>query len=198
MASLAVPLIEGIGARILTALGVGAIGAAGEAARERARKRQEEAEQAKSSPIARNDATTKERKKCKDCPPDKGHTTIRNQQWGPEVVAYQFRICGLPFGDGWITEWNFSDVDFDGFDSSECLLKEAKSTYDQFFDDFGYLKAYWQGEEAILKQASSQAKEAVPQPPVRLRWYFMQPKSYRYFSKLFAAAKLPIETVFEP
>ena len=198
MGVLAVPLIEGVGARILAALGVVAVGAAGEAARERASKRQEEAEQAKSTPIARADATTKERKKCKDCPPDKGQTTIRNHKWGPEVVAYQFRICGLPFGDGWITEWNFSGVDFDGFDSSECLLKEAKSTYDQFFDDFGYLKAYWKGEEGLLKQASSQASKAIPQPPVQLRWYFMQPKSYRYFSNIFAAAKLPIQTVFQP
>lgn len=74
MASLAVPLIEGVGARILTALGVGAIGAAGEAARERALKRQDEAEQAKSAPIARADATTKERTKCKDCPPRQRRT----------------------------------------------------------------------------------------------------------------------------
>ncbi|MDR9839703.1 restriction endonuclease fold toxin 5 domain-containing protein [Herbaspirillum huttiense] len=198
MATLAVPLIEGAVVRILAALGVGAVGAAAEAARERASKHQEEAEQAKSSPIARTEATTAKREKCKDCPPDKGQTTIRNHKWGPEVVAYQFRICGLPFGDGWITEWNFGGVDFDGFDSSECLLKEAKATYDQFFDDFGYLKAYWKGEEGLLKQAASQAKEAVPRPPVRLRWYFMQPKSYRYFSKQFAAASLPIETVFQP
>lgn len=199
MAAIAIPAIEAVVVRVLAALGVGVVaGAAGEAAKEQARKRQEEADKAKSAPIARTDATTKERKKCKDCPPDKGQKTIRNHKWGPEVVAYQFRICGLPFGDNWITEWKFAGVDFDGFDSGECLLKEAKSTYDQFFDDFGYLKPYWQGEEAILKQASSQSGVALPQPPVQLRWYFMEPKSYRYFSKIFAAAKFPIETVFQP
>ncbi len=95
MGALAVPLIEGIAARVLTALGVGVVaGAAGEAAREQARKRQEEADKARSTPIARTDAATKKRRKCEDCPPDKGQTTIRKHKWGPEVVTYQVRICG--------------------------------------------------------------------------------------------------------
>jgi len=33
---------------------------------------------------------------------------------------------------------------------------------------------------------------------VQLRWYFMEPMSYRYFSKIFSTAKLRIETVFQP
>lgn len=200
MASLAVPLIEGVAARILTALGVGVVaGAAGEAAKEQARKRQEEAEKAKSAPIARTEAQTKERKKCPDCTPDRGAPFNRSTAgWSEVSITYQARISGMPVGQGFITEWLFSGVTFDGFDSSQCLLKEAKAKYDQFFDDFGDPHEWWKGDEPIMAEATTQSLVAKPLPPVQLRWYFMQPMSYRFFSKIFSAMRLPIETVFEP
>ena len=200
MAGLAVPLIEGVAARVLAALGVGVVaGAAGEAAKEAARKRQEEADRAKASPIARTDAQTKAKEKCKECPPDKGAPFNRpTAGWSEVSIAYQAHIGGLPVGPGFITEWMFNAVTFDGFDSGQCLLKEAKARYDQFFDEFGDPKEWWKGDEPIMAEASSQSAAAKPQPPVQLRWHFMQPMSYRFFSKVFSAMRLPIEVVYQP
>jgi hypothetical protein len=200
MAALAVPLVEVVAARVLTALGIGVAGGlAGGAAIEQARKRQEEAEKAKSVPILRTESIAQSRTKCKECPPDKGVPFQRSTAgWSEVSIAYQARICGLPVTPGFITEWLFNGVTFDGFDSSQCLLKEAKAKYDQFFDDFGYRKDFWTGDAALLDQAIAQSAVALPRPPVQLRWYFMQSKSYRYFFKMFITTGLPIETVFQP
>jgi hypothetical protein len=200
MAGLAVPLIEGVAVRVLGALGVGVVaGAAGEAAKEAARRRQEEADKARASPIARTDAQTTAKEKCKECPPDKGAPISRpTAGWSEGSIAYQARIGGLPVGPGFITEWMFNAVTFDGFDSGQCLLKEAKARYDQFFDEFGRREPFWQGHLAMFDQAVAQSAVAIPQPPVHLRWYFMESKSYRFFSIMFTDASLPIETEFQP
>lgn len=196
MAALAIPVIEAAAARALVALGVGAAaGAAGEAARQR----QKEAEEARSTPIVRVDAQTKAKEKCKECPPDAGAPFNRpTAGWSEATIAYQARIGGLPVGPGFITEWMFSGVTFDGFDTSQCTLKEAKAKYDQFFDDYGDPREWWKGDEPVMAEAARQSAVAKPMPPVQLRWYFMQPMSYRFFSKVFIAMRLPIETVFNP
>lgn len=202
MAVLAIPAIEAAVVRTLIALGVGA--AASEAARQASQAAAEQrkaAEKAAVTPLAKADACTKSdtRKACKDCAPDRGAPFQRSTAgWSEVSIAYQARIAGLPVGPGFITEWLFNGVTFDGFDSNECLLKEAKAKYDQFFDEFGYRRDFWKGDEALLAQAVTQSTVAVPQPPVQLRWYFMEPLSYRYFSKIFSAAKLRIETVYQP
>ena len=200
MAALAIPALEGLALRVLAALGVGlAAGAAGDAAKDAARKRQDEADRAKSAPIARAEAPAKAKKKCTECPPDKGTPFNRpTAGWSEVSIAYQAKICGLPVGPGFITEWLFAGVTFDGFDSSQCLLKEAKARYDQFFDEFGDPKEWWKGDEPMMAEASAQSVVARPQPPVQLRWHFMQPMSYQFFSKVFLAMRLPIETVFQP
>ena len=200
MAALAIPLIEGVGARLLAAVGAGvAAGAAGVAVNEQARKRQEEAEKAKSAPIARTETQTKNRKKCPDCTADRGAPFNRSTAgWSEISIAYQARIGGMPKGPGFITEWLFNGVAFDGFDSSECLLKEAKAKYDQFFDILGVPKEWWTGDEKMMTEASAQSVVAKPRPPVQLRWHFMQPVSYHFYSKTFSEAQLPIETVFQP
>lgn len=196
MASLAIPFIESAAARVIVALGVGgAAGLAGEAARQR----QKEADQAQTTPLARTAVQTKAKEKCKECPPDKGAPFNRaTAGWSDVSIAYQARIGGLPVGTGFITEWLFNGITFDGFDSSQCMLKEAKARYDQFFDDFGDPKEWWKGDEPIMVEATSQSLVASPQPPLRLRWHFMQPISYRFFSKVFTSMRLPIETVFQP
>ena len=129
MAALAVPPIEAVGMRILAAIGAGAAaGAAGEATKEAARQRQAEADKAKTTPIARTDAQTKAKEKCKECPPDKGTPFNRSTAgWSQDSIDYQSRIGGLPVGPGFITEWQFNGVTFDGFESGQCLLKEAKA-----------------------------------------------------------------------
>ena len=197
MAALAGPLIEAAAARALVALGAGvAAGAAGEAAR----KRQKEAEEARSTPIARADAQTKAKEKCKDCAPDKGAPYLRNTAgWSDDSITYQMRIAQMPPARaGFLTEWDFAGVKFDGFISGECLLKEAKARYDQFFNASGAPQKWWDGDDPIFVEASKQSAVAKPMPPVQLRWYFMQPMSYRYFSRAFVKMLLPIETVYQP
>jgi len=201
MAAIAIPAIEAVVVRVLAALGIGVVaGAAGEAAREQARKRQEEADKAKSAPIARTDATTKARKKCPDCTPDRGAPFNRSTAgWSEVSIAYQARIGGMPVGPGFITEWLFNGVTFDGFDSSECLLKEAKARYDQFFDEFRQVHNWWRdGAYKLTEEAYRQATAAQPRPPVQLRWHFMEPISYRYFSRIIKAAYPDVEVVFQP
>lgn len=196
MGGFVIPLVEAAAGRVLVVLGAGA--AAGGAA-EAVRTRQKEADQARSTTIARAETQTKEKEKCKDCPPDRGSPVNRSTVgWSETSIAYQARIAGLPVGAGFITEWMFGGVTFDGFDSSQCLLKEAKAKYDQFFDDFGTPLEWWKGDEPLMSEAARQSAVAKPVPPVQLRWYFMQPTSYRYFSKIFGAMLLPIETVFTP
>lgn len=198
MVAIVVPAVEAAAVRVLAALGVGvAAGVAGEAARDAAKQHMEEAERAKSAPIAKSEATSRTKEKCKTCPPDSGAPSRRSTAgWSETSIAYQARIGGLPVGAGFITEWMFNGIAFDGFDSSQCLLKEAKAKYDQFFDEFGYPKDFWTGDRLLLDQAVAQSAVVMPSPPAKLRWYFMQPMSYRFFSKLFAS--LPIETVFQP
>ncbi|MFV0662082.1 restriction endonuclease fold toxin 5 domain-containing protein [Denitromonas sp.] len=202
MASLAIPTIEAVALRVLAAMGVGvATGVADQAAREQVRKRQEAAENAKSAPISRAEAPTGERKKCAMCPPDCGVPFNRSTAgWSEESVAYQARIGGLPVGPGFITEWQFNGVTFDGFDSGQCLLKEAKARYDQFFDEWGEFKYLFQEKIFIkmIKEAVSQNNAAVPKPPTHLQWSFMEPVSYRYMSKVLLQATPEIEVLYRP
>jgi hypothetical protein len=75
-------------------------------------------------------------------------------------------------------------VDFDGFVSAECLLKEAKGGYDRFFDDiWGDPKDWWKlNVDGVIDELRRQSLAAIPRPPVRLEWFWQQPLSYRYFS----------------
>jgi hypothetical protein len=182
--AIAIPVIETVAVRVLAAMGVGAAaGAAAEAAKEQARKRQEEADKAKSAPMTRADATTKERTKCKECPPDRGKQYQRNFPVRHDWVDYQARVTGMPSGPTFILEWDFNGVKFDGFVSSECLLQEAKGGYDRFFDDWGEVLDWWSyNVEEMMKDISRQSLAAMPRPPVRLEWFWQQPLSYRYFS----------------
>jgi hypothetical protein len=197
MASVAVPFLEGVAARVLAGMGVGAVGAA---AVDNARKRQKEAEKATSLPIARVDVCSEDNSKCKDCPPDKGAPFPRNTNgWSHESIDYQKRIAQMPPAPtGFLIEWEFRNVKFDGFDAAQCLLKESKAKYDNFFDNDGAPRYWWTGDEDIQKEAVSQSSAAKPMPPVQLRWYFMTPKMYRYCSQMFVAMDLEIETVFQP
>lgn len=201
MVAIVVPAVEAAAVRVLAALGVGVVaGAAGEAARDAAKKRSEAADQAKSAPIAKTEATTRTKEKCKECPPDMGAPFNRSTAgWSETSITYQARIGGLPVGPGFITEWLFNGVTFDGFDSSQCLLKEAKAKYDQFFDDFRRVRGWWtEGADKLLEEAYRQGAAAQPRPPIQLRWHFMEPISFRYFSKVIKAAYPDIEVVYQP
>ncbi|PWF48833.1 Tox-REase-5 domain-containing protein, partial [Massilia glaciei] len=98
-----------------------------------------------------------------------------------------------------IMEWMFNAVVFDGFDSSQCMLKEAKARYDQFFDEYGIPEVWWvKGRDKVIAEAVSQGAAAQPRPPVRLRWHFLEPLSYRFFSGIIQAAFPDVEVVFQP
>lgn len=197
MAAPAIPLIEAALGRLLVALG---LTVAGGATIDQVRKRKEEADNTRTAPIARTDAQTKAKEKCKECPPDKGTQFERNTAgWSELAIQYQARIGGMPVGPGFIMEWNFNGVKFDGFVSAACLLKEAKSRYDQFFDEFGTVRDWWlKGEADMIDEAMRQGAAAVPRPPVQLHWYFMQPLSYRYFSRIIRAAYPDIQVFYQP
>ncbi|WP_286758348.1 restriction endonuclease fold toxin 5 domain-containing protein [Ralstonia sp. RL] len=194
MVAAAPVLIEAALGRLLVALGVTV---AGGAAIDQARKRKEEADNARTSPIAQTEAQTKAKEKCKECPPDKGPLVTRRWNMSDVSRAYQARITGFaPY-----TEWNFAGVDFDGFRSSACLLQEAKAKYDQFFDpEDGNPKFFFKidGVIKIRRQASVQSMVVRQSSPTTLNWYFMEPISYRYFTRQFAAQRLAIRTLLQP
>ncbi|ATD60429.1 MAG: Tox-REase-5 domain-containing protein [Janthinobacterium svalbardensis] len=180
MAAILIPVVEAVAVRVLAALGVGlAAGAAGEAALKQARKRQEEADKAKSAAIARTEATTKEKEKCKECPPDRGALMPVNHHMSQNSMEYQARITGFPPG----MEWLFEGKDFDGFKSSMCLLQEAKADYDQFFNAKGKLEYPFQEQLFVgkmQKQAIAQAMIVKINKPTVLTWYFQTPMAFKY------------------
>ncbi|MFT0735633.1 Tox-REase-5 domain-containing protein [Ralstonia wenshanensis] len=199
MIALAYPALEAVAMRLLVALGLTAAGAA---TVDTVRKRKEEADNARTAPIATTEAQTKAKEKCKECPPDKGAPALQpTAGWGPEAIAYQQRIAQMPSAPpGYLTEWNFKGVNFDGFLSPECLLKEAKSTYDQFFDEDGDFKYPFQ-EKIFVKMTADAVRQyaaAQPMPPTRLRWYFMEPMSFRYMQRALRIATPRIEVVHQP
>ena len=195
MAAAAGPLIEAALMRLLVALGVTATGAA---TIDQLRKRKEAADDDKTAPIARAESQTKTTEKCKECPPDKGSLVSRNWNMSDASRAYQTRITGFaPY-----TEWNFGGLDFDGFKSAECLLQEAKALYDQFFDpEDGEPKIFFRlsgGDRKIVRQAQAQTAVVIASSPARLTWYFMQPLSYRYFTRRFAREGVSAVTLLQP
>lgn len=200
MAAAAPPLIEAAALRVLAALGVGV--AAGEAAKEQARKRQEQADKARDSTIARVEAPTRAKEKCKECPPDRGEAALQSTAgWSQDSIDYQRRIAQMPPAPaGHLVEWQFNGVRFDGFDSGLCLLREAKARYDQFFDEWGEFQYPFQ-ERVFVKmtnEAVAQNHAAVPKPPIRLQWNFMEPASYRYMSKVLLRTSPEIEVLYRP
>jgi hypothetical protein len=195
MAVIAIPVLEAVAVRVLAALGVGLVtGVAGEAALKEARKRKDEADRAKVAPVAKVEATTKERKKCDECPPDKGILTKVSHHMSERSREYQARITGFAPG----MEWVFEGRDFDGFKSKLCLLQEAKADYDQFFDKDGDLKYKFQKNlfTSMGMQAAAQASIVDANPPSKLNWYFQTKFACDYMRPGLIA--LDINVIYEP
>ncbi|SPA38590.1 conserved hypothetical protein [Cupriavidus taiwanensis] len=199
MAMLAIPAIRLIASRVLQWLGAAA--AAG-AATEAARQRTEEAENSRTTPISRAESPAKEKDRCEECPPDHGGIVLQpTAGWSAEAISYQRRVSGMPdAAEGFLCEWSFNGVRFDGFASGQCLLKEAKSTYDQFFDVDGEFRYPFQKKIFAVMTASAvrQEQAAQPIPPTRLRWHFMEPISFAYMREAIGEAAPRIEVVFFP
>lgn len=81
---------------------------------------------------------------CEQCVYTQGQVTLQNiEGWSDVSIAYQFYICQFPihFPVMKIMEWTYG-VAFDGFAPKECVLKESKANYDQFFDSNGDVKFF--------------------------------------------------------
>ena len=99
-------------------------------------------------------------------------------------------------------EWTYG-VAFDGFVPKECILKETKANYDQFFSKDGLVKffiAIKYGDDGLfLEQAQRQNSAAAKgMPPGKLHWYFMQPVSANYARVQFLDQGLRIQVIHKP
>src|SRR6185312_9036190 len=124
---------------------------------------------------------------------------VVTRRWHMSQISrdYQARVTGFPP----TTEWQFGNIEFDGFRSPECRLEEAKARYDQFFDKHtGLPKRFFVmfGVTRMLSQARVQSMVIKKSPPAKLTWYFMQPISRRYFAEESAAENLPIGSLLYP
>lgn len=193
MAVLAIPLIEGAGALLAEAfpalLGgtatAGILSLSGDQAQDRS----------KTQPVARTMPKTDEA--CKKCPPDAGNLVTRNWNMSDTSRTYQAQVTGFAPN----TEWSFSGLDFDGFRASLCRLEEAKANYDQFFDpETGNPKRFFliSGVEKMRNQAREQNVVAAANTPALLHWHFMQPLSYRYFTRSFRTTAPLVNTELKP
>jgi len=101
-----------------------------------------------------------------------------------------------------ILEWTYG-VAFDGFSPKECILKESKANYDQFFAKDGLMKVFMAiryGDDGLfLEQAQRQNACAIKgMPPGKLEWYFMQPISSNYARTQFLEQGLRIHVIHRP
>lgn len=178
MAVLAFPALEAAYLALLAVLGIGGAVVVSEEVKRRQKATTETGvgDVAKTAPMART-------KTCEKCPPDCGNLVERNWNMSAAAREYQARMTGFTPG----TEWNFGGIDFDGFASADCNLKEAKSRYDQFLSEnedseLEPKRWYTAFREKMLPQAQRQASVALAAPPSRLTWYFQGELAYRYMA----------------
>ncbi len=97
-----------------------------------------------------------------------------------------------------IEVWDFATVSFDGFQRASCLLQEAKGNYDRFFISDTQIIKWWSGSTGMVAQAIVQNAVVVATPPNELNWYFMQPMSYSFYSRLFISMGLSMRIFYAP
>ncbi|SAK92038.1 hypothetical protein AWB80_06633 [Caballeronia pedi] len=128
----------------------------------------------------------------------------------PQLSAqYQQYVTGFPRG----MEWIYMNKDFDGFQSSQCLLQEAKANYEFFFENNGkpnfmFLRGKGPKNHGKVKnrpayertrdQARGQSDIVRSSPPAKLNWYFMQLKFYTWATAEFAENGYAITMQFKP
>ena len=160
MAVLAIPPLAAAVDWLLVALGVTAVAGGAVVVSEEVKRRQRAASEAGTGAAAQT-ATQTRTKTCEKCPPDCGTLVERNWNMSPAAREYQARVTAFAPG----TEWNFGGIDFDGFASADCMLKEAKSRYDQFLtggedSELKPQKWYRAFQLKMLPQAEKQAAAA--------------------------------------
>lgn len=205
MVAIAAGPLEAAAVALLRILGVTVAGGAiaDEAERQRreaaARERQEAAERARALPIACADTQGANRPRCRPCEADRGVFYQRNVPARLPWLEYQARVTSMPNGPTFIMEWVFNGVVFDGFESRECLLKEAKGAYDQFFDDAGRVHEWWRANvQLLVNEMARQSAAAIPRPSIRLEWFWQEPLSHRFFSQLLARVAEDVPHHYRP
>ncbi|MFY4695615.1 restriction endonuclease fold toxin 5 domain-containing protein [Burkholderia glumae] len=137
---------------------------------------------------------------CKKCPPESGFKVRRKHGVNWNSYRYQARITGFAFDTEecrWSEEWEWLDIDFDGFQPGDCLLQETKGNYDQFLD--GSIPGagdFFKGFESMLDQAVAQGTAVRSNPPARLTWYFQTPLAQRKMAPLLA--RLGVQSIYQP
>ncbi|AYR24429.1 Tox-REase-5 domain-containing protein [Herbaspirillum rubrisubalbicans] len=175
-------------------------GAGGVVAGEEIEMRRTEAENAKSSPLAKAEVDAASRDKCRDCPPLAGELIVKQFQEHKSWMEYQARVTGMPSGPLFLTEWKYKKREFDGFKPAECLLMEAKAAYDQFFVAPNKFRYAFQREimSEMIEKVRKQHEVAMPRPPVQLRWYFQDPLCFQYMAPFIAQISPTIQMVHLP
>jgi hypothetical protein len=197
MAVLAIPpLISAVDA-LLVALGVITVAGGAVVVTEEVKRRQRAASEAGTGAAAQT-ATQTRTKTCEKCPPDCGSLVERNWNMSAAAREYQARVTAFSPG----IEWNFGGIDFDGFASAGCMLKEAKSRYDQFLtggedSELAPKKWFKAFELKMLPQARAQASVTRAAPPASLTWYFQGSKTYAYMGPQ-VMLEVPIVAVYLP
>jgi len=200
MGTLFAPLLEAavaeLGPVLLSAgralLGGAATAATGSASGDKSK------EDSKTTPEVRTLPRTGE--SCKKCPPDAGSRINRRHGVNWNAYRYQARVTGFAFDTEacrWSDEWHWLKIDFDGFQTGDCLLQETKGNYDQFID--GSIPGavdFFRGFESMEDQAMAQGTEVRLNPPARLTWYFQTPLTQRKMTRLLA--RLGIHSIYQP
>ena len=139
----------------------------------------------KAAPVARTLPRTGE--KCKKCPPEAGSAKRANHRMTPAAREYQGRITGWPYSvaEKWSQEWDWQNIDFDGFIPAQCMLQEAKGNYDQFFE-MPWAAESFSGFESMESAIIRQGRAVRSNPPTRLTWYFQGPKTRAQMLRLLA------------
>jgi hypothetical protein len=155
-------------------------------------------EDSKAAPIARTLPRTGE--SCKKCPPEAGVKIRRKHGVNWNSYRYQARITGFAFDIEecrWSDEWEWLDIDFDGFQAGECMLQEAKGDYDQFLDgSIPKANKWFEGFRTMEDQIVDQGSAVRLNPPARLTWYFQTPLTYKKMTPLLT--RLGVQAVYQP
>ncbi|MDE9535990.1 Tox-REase-5 domain-containing protein [Xenorhabdus bovienii] len=145
--------------------------------------------------IAMSGALARSTEECKSCPASTGEPKNEYRSFGNDINSkYQIYITKAPYGSGWVQEWTYATVSFDGFQRSYCLLQETKGSYDQFFIAENQIKKYWSGVQGVVQQAGTQNAIVSSTAPNKLAWYFMEKLSFNYFTKLFRSLGYTMDT----
>jgi hypothetical protein len=197
MAVVLVPPVVAAVDWLLVALGVTVVAGGAVVVSDEVKRRQRAASEAGTGAVAQTASQTRT-KTCEKCPPDCGLLVSRNWNMSAAAREYQARVTAFAPGN----EWSFGGIDFDGFASADCMLKEAKSRYDQFLtggEDAELKPKEWfrAFRTKMLPQAAAQAAVARAAAPSRLTWYFQGPKTYEYMGPQ-VMLHAPIVAVYLP